>query len=157
MKRLRKVVKISFNKKKYEKCLSNLRGRNEDLNVLRTQIGSFQQPAAAANALVNQKALPDKFHAIQSASNKLHEALCEAWCCDDVAHRAHYAKLCLDAEVGLGVRLDLAISCNKSTDDDSGCVWVLIRRSQSCANAGSGSQSIPPMCRSGCMCGLSAT
>lgn len=149
-------MKISFNKKKYEKCVASLRERNEDLNVLRTQISSFQQPVVAASPLVNHKALPDKFHAINNASHKLHEALCEAWCCDDIAHRAHYAKLCLDAEVGLGVRLDLAISCNKSNDSDDGYALVLVVRTFLCANDRPGSYSMAVMCQSGCMCSLLA-
>ncbi|KAF2036133.1 hypothetical protein EK21DRAFT_52993 [Setomelanomma holmii] len=114
IKRLQGAVKIKFNKAKYEKCLASLRDRNDNLSVLRSQIGAFQQQGAIeSSALVKHKVLPDRFHSIQSASQKLHEALCSAWCCNDAEHRGHYAKLCLDAEVQSEVRLDLAISCQE--------------------------------------------
>jgi hypothetical protein len=114
IKRLRKAVKVTFNKSKYEKCLASLRDRNDDLSVLRSQIGAFQQTSNTTGALVRHQALPERFQSIQSASQKLHEALCNAWCCDDPAHGGHYAKLCLDAEVHTEVRLDLAISCHET-------------------------------------------
>jgi hypothetical protein len=125
IKRLRKAIKITFNKTKYEECLALLRDHNEDLNILRSQIGAFQQqPTSTTYARVKQQALPDRFHSIQSASQKLHEALCSAWCCDDIAHCGHYAKLCLDAQVGIEVHLNLAISCQESyTNNDNRQVY----------------------------------
>jgi len=67
-----------------------------------------------AGTYVQQKPLPNGIPSIQSASQKLHEALCGVWCCDDSAHRSHYAKLCVDVQVEEQVRLDLAISCYES-------------------------------------------
>ncbi|CAO2651031.1 Nn.00g093280.m01.CDS01 [Neocucurbitaria sp. VM-36] len=112
IKRLRGALSITFDKSRYEKHLANLRDRNSDLSALRLQISAFQQTTRAAGTLVRHKTLPDRFQSIQNASQKLHEALCSAWCCDDLAHRGHYAKLCLDAEVQNEVHLDLAISCH---------------------------------------------
>ena len=124
IKRLRGAMSIAFDKSKYEKGLNNLRDRNGDLSALRQQIGAFQQQTThAASTLVRHKALPARFHSIQNASQKLHEALCSAWCCDDLAHRGHYAKLCLDAEVRTEVHLDLAISCHEPSNEGDGG-WV---------------------------------
>jgi hypothetical protein len=93
------------------------------LNTLQSQIQALQQPTKSSSALIRHKALPGRFLAIQNASQKLHEALCNAWCCDDADHRAHYAKLCLDAEVKAEVSLDLAISCHEApTGVDNGLV-----------------------------------
>jgi hypothetical protein len=86
---------------------------NGELGALRQQIAAFQQTIRTTGTLVKHRALPGRFHSIQNASQKLHEALCKAWCCDDLAHRGHYAKLCLDADVQTEVRLDLAISCHE--------------------------------------------
>jgi hypothetical protein len=116
MKRLRGATQFTFNKRKYERCLVDLRDRNDDLSTLRSQIRAFQhQVAGTTGTLVRHRPLPDRFHSIQGASQKLHEALCSAWCCDDAKHRGHYVKLCLDAEVHAEVRLDLAISCHETS------------------------------------------
>ncbi|KAF2829706.1 hypothetical protein CC86DRAFT_285152 [Ophiobolus disseminans] len=118
IKRLHGAVKVTFNKAKYEKCLASLRDRNDDFSVLRSQISAFQQQSTSTTgALVRHKILPDRFQSIQNASQKLHESLCSAWCCDDVGHRGHYAKLCLDAEALAEVRLDLAISCHEASNE----------------------------------------
>ena len=61
--------------------------------------------------------VPKHYNTIEIAARELHEALCEAWCCDDAARRSHYAKLCLDAEVQSEVQLDLAISCHEPEAD----------------------------------------
>ncbi|KAF2131118.1 hypothetical protein P153DRAFT_355895 [Dothidotthia symphoricarpi CBS 119687] len=119
IKRLRGAIKIVFDKSKYEKSLVSLRDRNGDLSALRSQIGTFQQQnTSTTGTSVRHKPLPARFQSIQNSSLKLHEALCSAWCCDDSAHRGHYAKLCLEAEVQTEVRLDLAISCHGATIDN---------------------------------------
>ncbi|KAF1851953.1 uncharacterized protein K460DRAFT_373841 [Cucurbitaria berberidis CBS 394.84] len=134
IKRLRGAISITFDKSKFEKCLTDLRDRNGDLSALRLQIGAFQQQNThAAGTLVMHKTLPARFHSIQNASQKLHEALCSAWCCDDLAHRGHYAKLCLDAEFQTEVRLDLAISCQETSNHGDEClpqespIWLYVQ------------------------------
>ncbi|KAF1828669.1 hypothetical protein BDW02DRAFT_511784, partial [Decorospora gaudefroyi] len=114
IKRLRGAISITFDKSKYDRCLEKLRDRNGELAAFRQQIDAFQQ---TTRNLVKHKTAPGRFQSIQNASQKLHEALCGAWCCDDPAHRRHYAKLCLDAEVQTEVRLDLAISCHEPGTD----------------------------------------
>ena len=110
IKRLRGACEIALDKSRFEQCLVDLRERNNDLATLRSQINAFQLPSVG----MQQKSFPSRITSIQNASQKLHEALCTAWCCDEVAHRDHCAKLCFDAEVGSGVLLNLAISCQEA-------------------------------------------
>jgi transposase len=118
IKRLRGAIQITFNKSKYERWIADLRERNDDLSTIRAQVSAFQHQATSATGmLVRHRALPERFRSIQSASQKLHEALCSAWCCDDARHRGHHAKLCLEAEVRAEVRLDLAISCHETPSE----------------------------------------
>lgn len=114
LKRLGGAVKITFDKSRHDRCLTTLRDRNGDLSALRSQIGAFQRhDARGSSTHLQHSDLPSGISSIQSASQKLHDALCDAWCCDDPAHRCHYAKLCVDAQVEAEVRLDLAISCHE--------------------------------------------
>ncbi|KAF2998007.1 hypothetical protein E8E13_007355 [Curvularia kusanoi] len=84
-----------------------------DLSTLRLQMNALQEYPATTKQYT---AVPKNYGSIQVAARKLHEALCEAWCCDDAAHRSHYAKLCLEAHVQSEVQLDLAISCHEPDD-----------------------------------------
>lgn len=114
IRRLRNSSKIAFEKSKYEKSLSDLRDHNSQLCQLRSHLGDFQnRRTCPAGRCIGRKTLPSKITAIQQASQKLHEALSNAWCCGDLAHAGHFAKICLDAEVQAGVHLDLAISCHE--------------------------------------------
>ncbi|KAF2629517.1 hypothetical protein BU25DRAFT_456615 [Macroventuria anomochaeta] len=114
LKRLGGAIKITFDKSRHDRCLANLRDRNGDLSALRSQVSALQrQDAHGTSACVQHKPLPRGLNSIQNASQKLHEAICGAWCCDDPTHRGHYAKLCIDAQVQAEVRLDLAISCHE--------------------------------------------
>jgi hypothetical protein len=83
--------------------------------MLRTQIGAFQrQEVLTTSVSLKHKRLPPRLTSIRNASQKLHEALCSAWCCEDPTHCGHHAKLCIDAEAHIEVQLDLAISCLES-------------------------------------------
>ena len=116
IRRLRGVVTITLNESKYEKQLSKLRERNNDLSELRSQIDALRKQAKCSTAIIVQhKPLPTRFCAVQNTSKQLHTALHEIWHCGGSAQRAHYAKICLDAEVADEVRLDLAISCQEVT------------------------------------------
>lgn len=113
IKRFKGTIKITLDESRHKKCLASLRDRNGDLGTLRSQINAFQEYSENGN----QTILPADYNAIQAAARKLHEALCEAWYCDD-AHRGHFAKLCLDAHVQKEVRLDLAISCQEQDTNE---------------------------------------
>src|SRR5690242_2389754 len=114
LKRLKGAITITFEKSRYDRCLTSLRERNGDLSALRSQVRAFQRhDTQKTSTCTHHKALPGGIRAIQTASLKLHEALCSAWCCDDPDHRGHHAKLCIDAQAQTEVRLDLAISCHE--------------------------------------------
>ena len=108
IRRCKGIVVITLDEGQHAKCLASLRDRNNDLSTLRLQVNALQEHPGNKKRVV----VPKHYNTIQIAARKLHEALCEAWCCDDAAHRSHYAKLCLDAEVQSEVQLDLAISCH---------------------------------------------
>ena len=110
VRRLRDSIVISFKKESYEASLARLRDRNVDLNHLRSQIGEFQRKRIFTQSCIARKSLPSHYLTVQTASHKLHEAFSTAWCCSDAAHSAHFAKLCLEAQVKDTVHLDLAIS-----------------------------------------------
>lgn len=113
IKRLRNATKISLDKSKYEKSLSSLRNWNSELSQLRGHISAFQQNRSSTNKGRGYTFLPSHFASIRSVSQNLHEALSSAWCCNDLTHGGHYAKLYVEAEVKAEVRLDLAISYNQ--------------------------------------------
>lgn len=114
LRRLKGAVKVTFDKGRHDRCLASLRERNGDLSSLRSQINAFQREENVKTGMcIQHRALPGELRAIQTASLKLHEALCGAWCCDDPNHRGHHAKLCVDVQVQAEVRLDLAISCHE--------------------------------------------
>jgi hypothetical protein len=123
-KRLRKALKLSFDKPKYDKCLQSLRDRNTELCALRSQIVALQhQENKSSVVCARYKALPSRFSDIQNASRQLHQALRTSWhCAANATRRDHYAKLCLDAEVMDEVRLDLAITCCSPVGENSRCV-----------------------------------
>lgn len=105
-------MRVCIDKSKYEKSLASLRDRNNDLGQLRGQMGQFQQQRACGEGTaIAKNVLPSSINAIRTASLKLHEAISAAWCCGDLKHGGHHAKLCLDAEANAEVQLDLAISC----------------------------------------------
>lgn len=112
--RLRSAVKVAFDKPTYLRCLADLRERNSDLSSLRTQMSALQQlDFRSAGTAIQYNTLPTRYKSIRDASRKLHEALCNAWCCDDAAHKQHYAKLCLEADAQPDVKLDMVISCQE--------------------------------------------
>ncbi|PVI03074.1 hypothetical protein DM02DRAFT_717011 [Periconia macrospinosa] len=115
IKRLRNATKISLDKSKYEKSLSSLRNWNSELSQLRGHISAFQQNRSSTNKCKGYSSLPSHIKSIRMASQNLHEALSSAWCCGDLTHNGHYAKLYVEAEVESEVRLDLAISYNQET------------------------------------------
>ncbi|KAF2116698.1 hypothetical protein BDV96DRAFT_491096 [Lophiotrema nucula] len=120
IRKMRGRVKIAFEKPKYEKNIASLREQNTDLSQLRSHIGAFSEhKSGLENTYINHRALPARVNAIRTASQKLHEALSGAWCCGDLEHTDHYAKICLDAEVQPEVRLDLAISCHDTSRDSN--------------------------------------
>jgi hypothetical protein len=109
IRRWKGAVVITLDEAQHVRCLASLRDRNSDLSTLRLQINALREDTSTRRRTL----VPNHYNTIHIAARRLHEALCEAWCCDDAAHRSHYAKLCLDARVQSEVQLDLAISCHE--------------------------------------------
>ncbi|KAF2651954.1 hypothetical protein K491DRAFT_696015 [Lophiostoma macrostomum CBS 122681] len=114
IRRLRAAARITLDKSKYERILANLRDHNADLTQLRSHFGELQQQRDCTERDSLNRKSPFRGGTIRTASLKLYEALCSAWCCEDADHDGHNAKLCLEAEVEEEVRLDLAISCQQT-------------------------------------------
>jgi hypothetical protein len=132
IRRLRDAARICFDKSKYEKSLTSLRDRTSELTQLRAHIGAFQQQQICSESVcASRRILPSCIKSIRTASQKPHEALSDAWCCGDLNHETHFAKICLDAQVEeVGVRLDLTISCQQTLQQSTNrCVSDLLSRS----------------------------
>ncbi|KAF2708357.1 hypothetical protein K504DRAFT_382260 [Pleomassaria siparia CBS 279.74] len=122
IRRLKKAARIVFDKSKFEQNFARLRDCTSQLTQVRAQIGAFQQQQTCVGEICSSlKIFPAHINNIRSASQKLHEALSDAWCCGELEHGHHFAKICLDAEVQdrNGVRLDLTISCQEALQQQS--------------------------------------
>ncbi|EMD92419.1 hypothetical protein COCC4DRAFT_162540 [Bipolaris maydis ATCC 48331] len=132
-KRLSKSLKFTFNKSRYDKCLTSLRDRNSELISLRSQVVAIEQQEVPSGVCIQHVPLPSRFKTIQTVSRKLHESLCGAWRCNQPTHCGHDAKLCLDADAKHDVTLDLAISCRESSYVNSSCllpestIWLFVQ------------------------------
>ncbi|KAJ5964877.1 uncharacterized protein N7479_004753 [Penicillium vulpinum] len=130
------VLKIVFNKKRYETHLTKLRESNMDLHTFRMQLdellkkrsNTFSQPQV-------RKFLPRHYSSVQKVSQTLHEALSSAWDCSYSGHETHYGKLCVEAQVQDMVRLDMALSYKMGQDDnrsnllrkDDDHIWIYVQ------------------------------
>jgi hypothetical protein len=110
---LRDSTKIAFEKDRYEANLSKLRDLNADLHRLRLQVGDLEQRKPSSSDTNIKEELPAKYAVVQCASQKLYEAISNAWCCPDPTHAAHCAslRLFLEALVKVdAVHLELSIA-----------------------------------------------
>jgi hypothetical protein len=109
--RLRNSLKISFHKDEYERTVARLRERNNEFQLLRSQIERFQQKRVEdTKKSLARKSLPSHYSLIQRASQTLHQALSVAWNCQHSEHVTHCAKLCIEAQAQSMVKLDMALS-----------------------------------------------
>ena len=127
MNRLRGRIKIAFDRSKFTEWISELRGSNNDLKLLREQASELgghgrakKATARGANtatticSATTRKRLPSEFSsydATRRASQALYDALWAAWSTQDAAHFRHLAKLFLETKSDEGVHLNLIISC----------------------------------------------
>jgi hypothetical protein len=105
------------------KRLDCLRHQNEELKGLLNDLADLQNHQAEGKMVkpcTIRRTLVTHYGTIQRAAQKFHEALADAWCCTDLGHTEHYAKLFVDAEVGSGVNLNLAISYRQRAPCTSG-------------------------------------
>jgi len=135
--RLRQSFTIVIEKSRFSKHLDMLQSLNEDLKGLvedSIDWASNEQRRKLAESKAVASSSVVEYNMVQRAAEKLHEALNGAWCCNGLGHTHHCAKLCVDAQVSRGVRLDLAISYGKHSAQDIGRCDRLRREIGSLAN-----------------------
>src|SRR4051794_27678796 len=105
MRKLRKRVKITFEKEGLEKQLSALEKSNDSLRRLREQVSELQKPQSepgrSRRSLVGAYQLPAdfrKFGAIRRASESLHDALLTTWSSASKNRLSHSVCLFLGAD-----------------------------------------------------------
>ncbi|KAJ4326714.1 hypothetical protein N0V84_002829 [Fusarium piperis] len=118
VKRLRKRVKITFSKDKFDDLTSKLKRSNKDLERIRKQaqeINAKDKVNCVVKSCCKVQKHPPRhfpsFSSIRRASRALHEALLAAWSNTSEKHLRHSLRLFLDAEGAEEVRMNLAILC----------------------------------------------
>ncbi|KAF5974208.1 hypothetical protein FCOIX_8414 [Fusarium coicis] len=117
VKRVRDRMKIAFEKSKFDKWTSDLRNSNNDLCLLRKQVGELCKPRARTS-VVRRSCDPRRpmyktghYRDARKASQALHDALCAAWSTPDAAYFRHSVRLFLETKDDDTTQVDLAISC----------------------------------------------
>ncbi|KAK4223485.1 hypothetical protein QBC38DRAFT_487623 [Podospora fimiseda] len=120
LKKLRKRVKITFEKETFDAQIANLEKSNDSLRRLRKQIGNLQR-AQAPDTQITLKSHCEKkghlsvefgaFGVIRRASVALHEALSNTWSNTTIQDLRHSVRLFLDAKAGDEVKMEVAILC----------------------------------------------
>ncbi|KAH8900697.1 hypothetical protein GQ53DRAFT_632333 [Thozetella sp. PMI_491] len=116
VRKLRKRVKITFEKESFESQIARLEKSNDGLRRLREQVSELQrQPCfAERKTCVSRGQLPAEFgaySAIRRASKALHEALTTAWSNTQAPQLRHSVRLFLDAKAEKDVQMEVAILC----------------------------------------------
>ncbi|KAJ4857090.1 hypothetical protein T069G_07987 [Trichoderma breve] len=116
VRKLRKRVTITFEKKNFEDQIDVLEKSNSALRRLREQVSELQKPPSYTTGKQCKRAgrLPLEFKGyrdIRRASKALHEALTAAWSSTQAPHLRHFVKLFLDAKAETDVQMEIAILC----------------------------------------------
>ncbi|KAH8753004.1 hypothetical protein F5883DRAFT_432682 [Diaporthe sp. PMI_573] len=120
VRRLRKKVKITWNKEGVEEQIKNLREFNDDLRRLREQLAEIKQPAARSAVCVRSThQLSQEYGSIgkvRRASKAFHQALAAAWLKDisitQHGEVRHNVKLKLDTQVRDDVKMEVLVACS---------------------------------------------
>ncbi|KAL4909338.1 hypothetical protein BDW74DRAFT_80223 [Aspergillus multicolor] len=113
-KRVRLAVKMALGSTQYDQAISSLRTANGDLRLLRQHLQEFQTGKPPSRRQLKRceahlERKPEDHETIRKASQALHETLSSAWCCSQVNHLNHSAKLFVDSTVERDVSLNLLI------------------------------------------------
>ncbi|PTB64676.1 hypothetical protein BBK36DRAFT_140979 [Trichoderma citrinoviride] len=116
IRKLRKRVTITFEKKSFEEQIDRLEKSNSGLRRLREQVNQLQKPPryTAKKSSARAGRLPLEFGtygAIRRASKALHEALRTAWSSTRAPHLGHFVRLFLNAKAENDVQMEIAILC----------------------------------------------
>ncbi|KAF3066081.1 hypothetical protein CFAM422_009288 [Trichoderma lentiforme] len=113
VRKLRKRVTITFEKKNFEDQIGLLERSNMALTRLREQVSELQKPPpdTSRKSCAKPRSLPSEYINIRSASRALHEALTTAWSSTEAPHLRHFVRLFLDAKAETDVQMEIAILC----------------------------------------------
>ncbi|KAM0252804.1 hypothetical protein ACHAQJ_007543 [Trichoderma viride] len=116
MRKLRKRVKITIEKKDFEDKIASLEKSNSSFRRLREQISELQEPSRCLTKASSERTrrLPLEFGAygaIRRASKALYEALTTTWSGTHAPHLRHFVKLFLNAKAETDVQMEIAILC----------------------------------------------
>ncbi|TFB01329.1 hypothetical protein CCMA1212_006731 [Trichoderma ghanense] len=116
IRKLRKRVTITFEKKSFEDQIDRLEQSNGGIRRLREQVSQLQKPVryTARKSSARGGRLPQEFGAygaIRRASKALHEALRTAWSSTQAPHLGHFVRLFLNAKAETDVQMEIAILC----------------------------------------------
>jgi hypothetical protein len=121
MRKLKKRVRITFEKERFEKRIVALEKSNDNLRRLREQVSELQKPQQGSGAprreCLGQGRLPvefTKFGAIRRASRSLHGALSNSWSGTSNTQLSHSVRLFLAADAPGEVLMEVAILCNEN-------------------------------------------
>lgn len=119
VRRLRKRVKITLNKSKFEEQIQSLRQLNKDLRRIRKQEVEIKKSNSRTIApTYTTQQLSQEFGSIgkvRRASKAFHQALAAAWLSSlspaSTGQLKHNVKLLLDAQVKDEVQMEVMITC----------------------------------------------
>ncbi|KAL7807032.1 hypothetical protein V8C44DRAFT_338179 [Trichoderma aethiopicum] len=116
IRKLRKRITITFEKKSFEDQIDHLERSNGGLRRLREQVSQLQKPSryTARRCSARGGRLPLEFGAygaVRRASKALHEALKTAWSSTQTPHLGHFVRLFLNAKAEADVQMEIAILC----------------------------------------------
>lgn len=116
VRRVRKKVKITWNKTNFEQQVKSLRELNDDLRCFREQAAEIKQPVIRSTACI--RLLSQEYGSIGKVRRVLkafHQALVVAWVKDisktQPEETRYYVKLKLDTQVRDEVKMEVVIVC----------------------------------------------
>ncbi|KAF2874549.1 hypothetical protein BDV95DRAFT_566414 [Massariosphaeria phaeospora] len=125
-------ARFVLEKSRFERDIANLRKRNADLSLLRSQLIALESRpkiSLSTDGMVDLRPISK----VRTASDMLHDTLKDAWSCLDNRHLHHLVKLCVETgpeSCRDSVTLDMAISCeiaDKSQRDQSRLICLYVR------------------------------
>ncbi|CAJ2505784.1 Uu.00g131780.m01.CDS01 [Anthostomella pinea] len=110
--RLRKSLKVAFEKSKYEQMVDRLRRGNEDLESLKQQIYEFRKGSVRDSiSMSSRKALPEAIKEVREISKEVYGVLLVgSFSCKEPAHIEHLAALSIETEAGPNNALGMVLS-----------------------------------------------
>jgi hypothetical protein len=122
VRKLRRRIKITFEKEEVERRIAALERSNNDLKRIRAQFSQLQAPQCCAKGFGSACFRPEKppaacgisnFGAVRRVSKSLYEALSMAWARTPNPQARHSVRLFLNAEVQEGVQMEVVILCDE--------------------------------------------